>query len=451
MPELQLNLNETLANRWVITYKQGRGKGGGTVYGVKDPLVPGASGTVLKYPVREEELTALKAIFDHSPSFLGIPQIHDWVFYRDQPFLVMDRLGVTIKDMFKDFQGSFSERWRHLQILGRMLVRRFRELHRCGVVHSDVQPGNILMGRGDTGVENGNLMPYLIDFGCAQRFPDGKPVRADWGSVDFNSILSAEEGCRGPGDDLESLGWVMCNILVGDLPWFVHTKEAEWKNGKLDQITRSKVCGSVQQAKIAFLESRELSFGPAWSHLERVPSDLLQFIRLAGSNNEFPDYTALIQILGGDDSVSFQKAEMSDLHNYHTLKHVEVSDNSDAESDGGPVGTWSFNRGKSVYQIVESAGEQILWYTQPLAGGKMLTGQLITPNYLLEDDELQQGNVMPDKWQWLVELNNKGRLRMRRQDSTMVTSYCKSKSQTWNNEITAVRVRTHKKQVFRVS
>merc|ERR1712110_1105240 len=149
--------------------------------------------------------------------------------------------------------------------------------------------------------------PFLIDFGCAQPFPGGDPKRADFGSVDFNSIRSSEGGARGPYDDLESLGLVLCHGLFGDLPWFHFTKHASWENGKLLDRQRPVVCGQVQQAKVALLDVGWNSFGSSWAHLAGIPVELVSFLcfcrdqgrSVADGGTAFPDYVACIAILGG--------------------------------------------------------------------------------------------------------------------------------------------------------
>jgi len=163
--------------------------------------------------------------------------------------------------------------------------------------------------------------PYLIDFGCAQCLPWSKWLRPDFGTVDFNSIHSADGGPRGPCDDVESLGWVLCYGLLGELPWFWHTKKAKWTGGKLEEQQRPIVCAKVKQDKSALLDVGEAAFGVEWSHLAYVPPELRDFLCIAraGSFQEgggcLPDYRMLDVALGGR-GLDPAEGEREDLEEY---------------------------------------------------------------------------------------------------------------------------------------
>ena len=56
-------------------------------------------------------------------------------------------------------------------------------IHGEGIVHGDVKPANICLGRGDN---SGRL--YLIDFGFAWRFTTDSPAIGQRGTVPFCSM-----------------------------------------------------------------------------------------------------------------------------------------------------------------------------------------------------------------------------------------------------------------------
>merc|ERR1712061_481643 len=185
--------------------------------------------------------------------------------HGEKPYIVMELLGPPISHLFKRLKKeSLNVRWQTLRIIGRMLVRRLQAIHRCGFVHCDLQPGNILLGTHDAGGYAGWFAqpPFLVDFGCARSFPGGEPMMQDWGSVDFNSIRSLNSCCqRGPCDDLESLGWVLCHGLFGDLPWFHWTEEAQWSGGDTGKVPRAKACQEVRREKAMLLAKGCTFFG----------------------------------------------------------------------------------------------------------------------------------------------------------------------------------------------
>jgi len=319
---MELGRDYCIANKWVITYKAGKGKAGGAVYGARDGR--GEMRCAIKYPLRDSEVEAINATVDEQgmPRGIGIPRILDRGTHWGHTYVAMELLGAPVAEIFKKFQGSIAVRWEALRVLARLMVRRLEALHRCGFVHCDVQPANILMGRSEEDSDvaeraRASSRPFLIDFGCAQPFPGGGAKRADFGSVDFNSIRTAEGGPRGPCDDLEALGWVLCHGLFGNLPWFQYTKQARWRHGKLDEAQRPKVCGQVSQAKAALLDSGHTSFGPEWKHLAQMPLDLAEFLRRCGrraesyESDDICDYSEFIRLLGGGD-IDVLHPEMAD-------------------------------------------------------------------------------------------------------------------------------------------
>mmetsp|Transcript_49155 Transcript_49155/g.110659 ORF Transcript_49155/g.110659 Transcript_49155/m.110659 type:complete len:338 (-) Transcript_49155:83-1096(-) len=316
----ELHENEYVGCRYIVKYKSGKGKAGGQVYGVDDTRQSDPAKKVLKYPARREEQDALQRIYQMITKPLGLSRFFDFGTHRDARFVVMENLGRPVLEVIRGMKISLEARWSCLRILGRMLVRRLEVIHRAGILHCDVQPGNILLERQGAYETAVYWRPYLIDFGCAQILPWTNELRPDFGTVDFNSIRSSDGGPRGPSDDLESLGWVLCHGLLGDLPWFTFTKKARWSGGKLLQEDRELVCGQVKSAKLDVLYSDADVFGPEYRHMRRMPEELGNFLRLAHrgakQGSGFPDYRALEALLGGGYFGDPMEAEKEDLEQY---------------------------------------------------------------------------------------------------------------------------------------
>jgi len=318
-----------VGNRYLIQFKVGQGKAGGAVYGAKDTEDPAGRRVAVKYPLRRGELEVLTAIRDKAGGIEGqprslqcMPHLLGWGEHQRAPYVATALLGNPVSLVFRRLKGPQETNWYALCALGRMVVRRLQVVHRCGYAHCDIQPANILMGQPATAPAVGDgagaprEWPYLIDFGAAKPFPCGGPVRADYGSVDFNSIHSAEGGERGPYDDLESLGWVLCHGLFGDLPWFPYTSQATWTQGKLSEKDRPVVCGQVRDAKAALVRCEVSSFGPLWAHLADMPQGLARFLRICGERGgdsiALPDYDELVDALNGGGAGTLESKEQRD-------------------------------------------------------------------------------------------------------------------------------------------
>ncbi|CAE7298155.1 zupT [Symbiodinium sp. CCMP2592] len=97
--------------------------------------------------------------------------------------------------------------------LGVRLLRTLQAIHRKGILHCDMKPGNILLRRGEPWVQ-------LIDFGRAGNVGQTRFDAGHGGMRDYMSVKSGMEGGqRSTADDVESLGWLLFRCLHGGFPW----------------------------------------------------------------------------------------------------------------------------------------------------------------------------------------------------------------------------------------
>ncbi|MFC4330750.1 ABC transporter substrate-binding protein [Streptomyces andamanensis] len=98
--------------------------------------------------------------------------------------------------------------------LGRLLAEALAEVHAGGLVHRDVKPGNVVLGRDG---------PRLIDFGIA-RSAAATALTAPDAVIGTPGFLSPEQtrvrgGTVGPASDLFSLGCVLAYAATGRPPF----------------------------------------------------------------------------------------------------------------------------------------------------------------------------------------------------------------------------------------
>eukprot|EP00404_Azadinium_spinosum_P017302 CAMPEP_0180483334 /NCGR_PEP_ID=MMETSP1036_2-20121128/35369_1 /TAXON_ID=632150 /ORGANISM="Azadinium spinosum, Strain 3D9" /LENGTH=686 /DNA_ID=CAMNT_0022491139 /DNA_START=8 /DNA_END=2068 /DNA_ORIENTATION=- len=283
-------------NEYLIQHKIGRGGGGGIVYRALHEQDTEKEPVALKFPARDEECEALQVIYKTMPGPYGVAPLLD----IGPQVVITELLGPPISSIFRDIRAKPMDcRWKDVSLIGRILFRSLQAIHERGIVHCDVQPNNILLGRSDSG----EVRPFFIDFGCARAWPNGPPMAGTWGSIDFNSARSANGGVRTAYDDLEALGWMMCHMLHGELPWFEWTREAWLANWQENRDAASK---KVQDAK-----SRVCRGG--WGGLLETPDRLHRFLVQCwrGGSQGPPDYARLISLLQSDDGPGAAQASPS--------------------------------------------------------------------------------------------------------------------------------------------
>jgi serine/threonine protein kinase len=150
-----------------------------------------------------------------------IVQVYDFDFSddRDSYYMVMELIaGITLKDRLYDLAS------RHERLPVPEVLRIVREAatalayaHKRSMIHRDVKPANLMLDEDDRVV--------LTDFGIAKML-DSKQLTVSGGMIGTPAYMSPEQGLGEPGDersDLYSLGVIMYQLLVGDLPYDAET------------------------------------------------------------------------------------------------------------------------------------------------------------------------------------------------------------------------------------
>ncbi|MFF3321409.1 serine/threonine-protein kinase [Streptomyces sp. NPDC002889] len=140
----------------------------------------------------------------------SVVTMHDVVVEDDKPWIVMELVhGQSLADRLQDGTLDVREAAR----IGLAVLGALSAAHEAGVLHRDVKPDNVLLGRGDRVV--------LTDFGIAQ-------VEGEQGLTETGAFVGSPEfiaperllGQRpGPESDLWSLGVVLYAAVEGMSPY----------------------------------------------------------------------------------------------------------------------------------------------------------------------------------------------------------------------------------------
>jgi serine/threonine protein kinase len=114
-------------------------------------------------------------------------------------------------------KGPWPEKRARTEIVA--LLKALSSLHRSGVLHRDLTPGNVLVGDG------GHL--YLADFGIARQAVGDKPIAADAFAPWFvtKGILNNRHRYWLAVDDVFQMGQILALLLWGDASCTICAKE----------------------------------------------------------------------------------------------------------------------------------------------------------------------------------------------------------------------------------
>jgi eukaryotic-like serine/threonine-protein kinase len=158
------------------------------------------------------EALALAALKHHS-----ILTVFDFVGAAGgQPAYLVSELvaGVTLRQLLDRQGGSLLPHTAAALVVP--VVEALAVAHAQGIVHRDVKPDNVLIGR-----RGGRTRVVLIDFGSAQVGPaaDIGPDGALIGSPGFMSPEQARGEPVGPASDIWAIGVLLYEMVTGRLPF----------------------------------------------------------------------------------------------------------------------------------------------------------------------------------------------------------------------------------------
>ncbi|MEU1406238.1 serine/threonine-protein kinase [Streptomyces sp. NPDC005728] len=141
----------------------------------------------------------------------AVVTVHDVLEHDGRPWIVMELVeGHSLADSVKE-NGRLEAR--EAARIGLWVLRALRAAHSAGVLHRDVKPGNVLLGR------DGRVL--LTDFGIAQIEGDTTITRTGEvvGSVDYLAPERVRGHDPGPSSDLWALGATLYTAVEGRSPF----------------------------------------------------------------------------------------------------------------------------------------------------------------------------------------------------------------------------------------
>jgi tRNA A-37 threonylcarbamoyl transferase component Bud32 len=141
----------------------------------------------------------------------GVAGVYDYGELGGQPFIVMELVeGETLAERLAA-RGRLP--WREAFAIGEQVAAALAAAHAHGLVHRDVKPANILLGR--------DGRAKVTDFGIAQAAQAATLTRTGMvlGSANYVAPEQAKGGHVGPAADLYSLGCVLFEAVTGETPY----------------------------------------------------------------------------------------------------------------------------------------------------------------------------------------------------------------------------------------
>ncbi|EIW54980.1 kinase-like protein [Trametes versicolor FP-101664 SS1] len=168
-------------------------------------------------PFLEHEIAVYKMLGGAPP---GIPRILWSGRDENHAVLIMDRFGPNLGHIRRFCRGIFT--LRTICMLAEQMLTRLEFVHSRGIAMCDVKPQNFAMGVGRAAnivhlLDFGHLALY-IDPNTNSQVPPDRPRHA-LGTARYASVAAHTRQAVSPRDDVESLLYVLLDLLVGDLPW----------------------------------------------------------------------------------------------------------------------------------------------------------------------------------------------------------------------------------------
>ncbi len=200
----------------------------------------------------------------------GVVTVYDVAEDGGRPWIVMQLVSAQSLDQVLAASGPLSPR--RAAEVGRQLLSALSVAHAAGVMHRDVKPSNVLLGRDDRAV--------LTDFGIATF--QGDPRLTQTGMVMGSPGFTAPERIRGedasPASDLWSLGATLFAAVEGHGPFEKRGGAITTMSAIINEDAPLAPTAGALGPAIAALLRREPSDRPDASTATRMITDVLPLL-----------------------------------------------------------------------------------------------------------------------------------------------------------------------------
>lgn len=212
-------LEGDVIGNYKITRKLGQGSFG-VVYEVKNGSEEYFALKMESVPIKtSSQLKNEYKIYYNLRGCKGIARVHYFAKFDNYYYLVMDKLGPSLQDIYEKRKKNFS--LKTICMVAISLLESLEDIHGRHRIFRDIKPENILIGN-----SNPDEL-FLIDLGMAKNYINprtkehipfiyNKKLTGTARYASLNTHLGYEQSRR---DDLESLGYTLIYFMRGDLPW----------------------------------------------------------------------------------------------------------------------------------------------------------------------------------------------------------------------------------------
>ncbi|CCD71052.1 non-specific serine/threonine protein kinase [Caenorhabditis elegans] len=154
-------------------------------------------------------------------------------------FLIMTLVGKNLSELRANCPNRKFSRRTGLQI-GIQMINAIQQLHSIGFIHRDIKPANFCINLDNPHqlvmVDFGMCRKYLNDGGTQLRHPRWS-VHGFRGTVRYAPLAThyGRDSCR--KEDLETIFYVLVELLVGTLPWMTMEEHIHVEHSK--QVART--------------------------------------------------------------------------------------------------------------------------------------------------------------------------------------------------------------------